>query len=189
MSPQLRQKFLILLFPGLVMGIAYVYALARPADQQIKATREAIEKAKEAAPKPAVEAQANARLRQSRQELDHLKKTKKADPATGAVSELDRAEAGRRLTAVLERHRLHLLEESAATSPGPLPPQLTVPGPGGSKAEGGARSLRFHGRYMDVLEALRELDGPEHRALPLRVKMERTAEEAKQLVWTLVLWL
>lgn len=185
MSPQHRQKILILLFPGLVMGIAYVYALARPADQQIKATGEAIEKAKEAAPKPAVEAQANARLRQARQELDHLKKTKKADPATGTVSELDRAEAGRRLTAVLERHRLHLLEESVATSPGPLPPNLG----GAGKAEGAARSLRFHGRYMDVLEALRELDGPEHRALPLRVKMERAAEDAKQLVWTLVLWL
>lgn len=188
MSPLQRQRILILLFPGLVFGIAYVYALARPADQQIKETRESIVKANEAAPKPAAEALANLRLKQARKELDHLKKTKRTDPATGTFSEVDRAEAGRRVTAVLERHRLYLLEESTESSPGPLPATLTTATPG-AKPDGGARSLRFHGRYMDVLEALRELDSSDQRALPLRLRMERTAEGTKQLVWTLVLWL
>ena len=198
MNPNQRQTVLKLILPALALGILYIYGFGRPLNQKIQSLKDSIAAAEKSAPKPVAEAQLLAKLTAARQDIARLKESQKpgVDPAKGGTAQFDRAEYGKRLSAALEKHHLVLLEESAEPSPGPLPPGLapaTAKAPPGApeppRVEGGARSIRFTGRYMDVLAALQELDEPGHRALPLRVSMAREETGYKALVWTLVIWL
>src|SRR5882672_6061439 len=100
MSLNQRQTILKLLLPALALGIVYVYLLARPLNQKIQELKDAVAAAEKAAPKPLAEAQLLSKLKQTKQEVERLKASRKIviDPAKGAV-EVDRAEYGKRLTA------------------------------------------------------------------------------------------
>lgn len=193
MRPQRRQAVLAAILPGLAVGAAYLFLFAKPAKREIDSLRATMRRAGETKSPPGAEAEQAARMRRLYSELDRLKEARDREAAvpggtaTAGGGAPDRAKAGERLTRLLARHDLRLTEETAeaGAAAGALPPESRKP-PVGTPSDARPRSLRFRGRFLDVLAALREMDGLRDSALPIRIRMEPAADGKEALQWTLI---
>lgn len=177
MSPKRRSSVLLLLLPGLIGGTVYIYAGKRPIEREAVAAVDEIARTRTQLPTPAQE------TRQASREKDLLEELKALEAALATHSlSPSAAGSGERLSLLLARHRLLLIEETLdpGSSAGALPPGMDKTG------AGRLRQLRIAGRYLDVLAALRGLLDPSIGAIPLRLVMAREGVDVR---WTLLLWM
>lgn len=189
MTPSTRSVLGAILLPGLLIGTVYVYAVGAGAERTIVATRESIRSARREAPTPAAETEQALVLSRLQDELERLRgeRDQVARQLGDGDSPLARSAAAERLAQLLARCHLRLTEETCDSGLSAFPAELARLTPLAAGAPGRVRTLRFSGRYLDVLAACGELADPGIRAVPLRLRMARSPDGG--LAWTLVVWL
>ncbi|NUN51050.1 MAG: hypothetical protein HUU15_19770 [Candidatus Brocadiae bacterium] len=189
MTPDRRQKLLVALAPALLVALAYVHLHARPESKRLSAEADAIAGAERARP---------ARITIEEMERVLAEFGAQANPAetaqvsAGCSGSRTPAQAGELLASLLHGHRLLLVEdrsggaELAGALPKPMDEQMRS-APAGSPAR--VRSLRFRGKYADVVALLGGIRESLHDAVVLKLRLAPVTNEHESREWTLVLWI
>lgn len=189
MKPDRRQKILVALAPALLVALAYVHLHARPGLKRLSAEEDAIAGAEQARP-------ARIYIEEQRRVLAELEvqgsPSGSAQASAGCGDLRTPAQAGELLASLLHGHRLLLLEERSGGSelagvlPKPMDEQVRS-APAGSPAR--VRSLRFRGKYADVVALLAGIRETLQDAVVLKLRLAPAANEHESREWTLVLWI
>ncbi len=183
-----RRTAAIVLLPALVLATAYVYFPRARVERRVAALERSIQSAREQAPTLAAQAAAATELDALRRTAGELRRAAapvESDTHASPASHTDavaRAATVENVLLLLAKHGLTLTEEST----GPLGVEAAA-SPMLRGARGPVRTLRFRGRYFDVLAALEELVGSDAHAFPLQLEMKRSRDAGGALLWTLVL--
>lgn len=189
MKPDRRQKTLVALAPALLVALAYVHLHARPELKRLSTEEHAIAGAALARP-------ARIYIDEQRRALAELEEKGSpsgvAQVSAGCCDSRTPAQAGELLASLLHAHRLLLLEERsggaelAGALPKPMDEQVRS-APARSPAR--VRSLRFRGKYADVVALLAGMRETLHDAVVLKLRLAPAANEHESREWTLVLWI
>jgi len=197
-----RERNLLLVFPALLLLIAYVYTWNSSLQREIKAKRGQVDKVRAAAPSLADVAMEQAKVRKLQAEVKEWERRAGAaqadlDSLAACCGSLqDRSAAVGALNEVFREHRLHIEEEGAAS--GGNADQQVVSGPLRAALDRLKQSrryrppqlfkIKFVGRYADVALALRTVvdDG---LAFPVQIQMDESNLDTEYRVWTLHVWI
>jgi len=202
MTPTTREKLLLTLLPAAVILAGYAwFGSVTGRTKSFLGLQQEITKAETAAPKPeqlltqerqlaALAGQIN---RQGRQQ-EETRQAWDALVAKCASAEL-RHERIEKLTGLLKRHNLTLLDdaEADANKDARLAPVLETMSKSLSetpkKQKPQLRNLHFQGGYLDVNSILQELARGEVLAIPVGLTMKPVKDSADKREWTLLVWI
>ena len=197
-----REQLLGLALPAVAVLIGYAwyytFFLSRPAAQ----AQSDYEAAVAGAVTPPVLAAQRIQVAKLQRELKELGETKaRLDRDMANVGSHEDLASGpitthQDLTGLFRRHGLQLVEESrsatgaAAALPGSLRAALTRIGLKQSDKVGELRVYKLAGRYLNVLEAVRELaDQPAAAGILLSLSMAAGDDDDDSHTWTLTVWM
>jgi len=188
-----RETLAVVTLPALVVAAVYMIAFRLDSVREVAALRERLVRARAQVPSDATADAQDARLEELRVQLDTLRsaraqrETSTARPRHQPLDGVERVTTRASLAQLLARHDLRLLHEDVG--PVELGAALadTLGAESGTHLRTSATTLRFEGRYGDVLAALEELAGSDLRVLPLRLEMRRVDDSLTRLDWTLVI--
>ncbi len=197
-----REKIVVLLGPLAIVlaGYAWWYNIfQRPKSRAVELAYQA---AVSAQPTPIAFRKEQDRKKDLDREVAELQKQKTeldAQAAVAAGREVDsrrRIENEKRLGGLLRSHGLQIVEEGLAGNAGQakLPASVTEAlgrfGKSSAQSTAQVRRLRFAGKFIDVLAAIRELAAMETPpGVPISLSMAEADTQEPQRVWTLLVWI
>jgi hypothetical protein len=199
-----RERLLVLLLPLTVVLAGYAWwfnMFQRPKMTKIQKDHAA---ASAAAIQPMALMEQRAALAQTRREIKALEERRNAQRQEAGQLSGTRPDphqthqAAEELTAIFRRHRLQLIEEGPAGrgDTGRLPKALTDAvsrlGPAPSSGSEQVRSFKLSGRFLDLLNAVRDLtDDDTPPGVPIGLSMDEVDAtwQSESRVWTLLVWM
>jgi hypothetical protein len=197
-----RDKLLMLILPAALIVSLYTFKLSGLRARH-NGAEAAIADAQKTLPKPAQFQAERKKIGELNQELAALAGQNREQDALWRKLQEDRSsnstlriEAIEAITALLNRNRLHLLDEEPAedtTNVRKLPATLdrvaTLLKKNNPDVNTQLWRVRCVGRYEDVLHALEELNESEPLAIPVHLQMDEAKLSTETRSWTLFLWI
>jgi hypothetical protein len=197
-----RERWIVLLLPGAAVLLGYAFWFIYSQRGPLAVARQNYDKAVLGAVSDAmvIEQQGNvARLQRELKELDQKKTALDRQVKDTCFCQVDparRQQATEKMTALLARHRLQLIDESptAAGHDAKLPRALTETlgrlGSAEAAKTGQLRSYRLVGAFPDVLRAVCELAAAAAPpAVPISLTMAEADGAGPGRTWTLLVWM
>jgi hypothetical protein len=197
-----RERLIVLLGPLAIILLGYAWWFNLFARPKLRAAQESYQQALAGRVGPLelpAQQAANAVLQR---EVDTLEKHKADLDAQAAevcghtIDPLRRIDSEHDLTDLFQRHGVQLVATGPASGGGAakLPKSLSEAierlGPRSRENSVQVRSLRLSGRFMDVLDAVRELSRAEASpVIPISLTMAEADLSADDRQWTLLVWM
>lgn len=197
-----RDKLLALILPGLATAVLYVMIAGKSAEEALATAQKELVAARASTVLPAqIDAERETQIKLSAETMSHKDQQKRFEQrlvelANQVGKGASRAEKVERLSRILKRHGLAMVEESPeddSSGSTKLPPSLSKVNKR-ITAKGENEQVRlwrvhFVGPYADALAALQEVAEIDSLGVPLSLEMRETDATTRVRSWTLLIWI